>query len=103
MNTIGRMQELSMGMNSSTTDSPRSSGPSLPRDSGGGGGGTMAGTGNNSASVRSNGIVGPNTQAENGFKFNYDAPKPGSLPAKGGPGLRGGMGFGAGGLFQRTR
>jgi hypothetical protein len=102
MNTIGRMQELSMGISSSTTDSPRPSGPSLPRDSGGGGG-TMAGTGNNSTSVRSNGIVGPNTQSENGFKFNYDAPKHGSIPAKGGHGLRGGMGFGSGGLFQRTR
>jgi hypothetical protein len=102
MNTIGRMQELSMGMNSSTTDSPRSSGPSLPRDSGGGSSGST--TSNNGMSPKSSGgYVGPNNQSESGFRFNYDAPKNGSVPAKGTTGLRGGMGFGGGGLFNKSR
>jgi hypothetical protein len=100
MNTIGRMQELSMGMNSSRSSSSNS-GPSLPRDSGGGSTGST--TSNNGMSPKSSGgYIGPNNQSESGFKFNYDAPKNGSVPAKG-TGLRGGMGFGGGGLFNKSR
>jgi hypothetical protein len=92
------MQELSMGMNSSRSSSSNS-GSALPRESGGGSTGST--TSNNGMSPKSSGgYIGPNNQAESGFKFNYEAPKNGSVPAKG---LRGGMGFGAGGLFNKTR
>ena len=101
MNSVGRMQELSMGMNSSRSGSSNS-GPALPGESGGGN--TGATTGNSGMSPKSSGgMYGPNNQSESGFKFNYDPPKNGSVPAKGTPGLRGGMGFGGGGLFNKTR
>jgi len=96
--SVGRMAELSMGMRSGDTPSP---GGTLSNESNRPGSGATSN--NNSMSVYGGGKLGPTTGSDTGMKFNYTPPTNGSVPAKGTPGLRGGMSFGGGGLFNKTR